>query len=175
MHLKKLTEKSNEIMILEKINEEAIPSNERTSLYDLFATGGDGGLEITGIIENGDPIGFYALRKYKNVIYIAYFAVRRDMRSRGIGSKALSALKDEYKGRRIVVEYERPDNDETKIRRKNFYLKNGFYETGWYNSYDEAEFEIACSEREFDISEFECFIDHLNTIIPIRIPKPYKK
>ena len=165
--------------ILERINEEAIPEEERNSLEDLFSTGGDGNLEILGIYADGEPAGFLAVRKYKRIRYLAYLAVRNGLRSRGIGSWALCGLAERNPGCCTVVEFEapRPDSgpEDLRQRRKNFYLRNGFYETGWYTFYDGTEFEIGCTEKDFDGAAFGEFIDYLGTIVRDHIPKPYRK
>ncbi|MBQ4578969.1 MAG: hypothetical protein IJA84_07910, partial [Clostridia bacterium] len=41
--------------------------------------------------------------------------------------------------------------------------------------YDETEFEIACSQADFDLAAFEKFIAFLNSIVPINMPLPYRK
>ena len=165
--------------ILERINEEAIPENERNTLDDLFATGMDGNLEILGIYDQDEPVGFLVVRKYRRIRYLAYLAIRRDLRSRGIGGSAVRELIRRNPGCRTVVEFEAPDSDSAgnslKVRRKHFYLRNGFNETGWFTSYDGTEFEIGCSGQTFDEKEFGEFIDYLGTIISDHIPKPYRK
>ena len=47
--------------------------------------------------------------------------------------------------------------------------------TGWYSFYDDTEFTIACSQRNFDKDGFEKFIGCLGTIINDHIPHPYRK
>ena len=54
-------------------------------------------------------------------------------------------------------------------------MRNGFQQTGWFNFYDETEFEIACSQADFDLAAFEKFIAFLNSIVPINMPLPYRK
>ena len=159
---------------LEKINIEAIPECERNSLDDLMDTGA----EVLGIFLNGFPVGFFVLREYKTIIYLAYFAVGCEYRSKGTGSQALSKLIDGKKDRQIVVEFEAPSGSETNktaSRRRNFYLRNGFHETGWYTFYDETEFEIACTSVSFDVNTFNEFTEYLSTLVSDHIPKPYRK
>ena len=179
MELRTLKRGSADQEILERINEEAIPEEERNSLEELFSTGADGNLEILGIYTEGEPVGFLVVRKYRRIRYLAYFAVRSDLRSRGIGSLALQNLAARDPGCSTVVEYEAPlpesGPDDLRQRRKDFYLRNGFYETGWYTFYDGTEFEIGCSEPDFDEKAFGEFIDYLGTIISDHIPKPYRK
>jgi len=105
--------------------------------------------------------------------------VKQELRSNGIGSSALKVLIAEYSDYQVVVEFEAPtahsENDDIKLRRKHFYLKNGFNETGWFTYYDEMEFEIGSSVQEFDVGGFGEFTEYLSTVISDHIPKPYQK
>ncbi len=174
MKLKKLTIYSPDIEILEEINKEAIPECERNSFRDLMDTGAT----VLGIYEDG-PVGFMVIREYKNILYLAYLAVNSELRSKGIGGAALEELVSNNADHMIVVEYEAPDpsasENELNIRRKSFYKRNGFCETGYFTFYDDTEFEIGCAGMEFDAKMFGGFTEHLSKIVSDHIPKPYKK
>ncbi len=174
MDLKKLTIDSPDIETLEEINEEAIPECERNSLMDLMDTGAT----VLGIYEEG-PVGFLVIREYKTILYLAYLAVDCELRSKGIGGKALEKLVLNNTDHMIVVEYEAPNpslpGNELNVRRKGFYKKNGFCETGYFTFYDDTEFEIGCAGMEFDVGLFGEFTEYLSTIVSDHIPKPYKK
>ena len=176
IRLVSLSPDAPELPALEAINREAIPESERNSLADLFATGEDGNLDILGIECDGAPAGFMAVRKHRDVRYLAYLAVRRDLRGRGIGSRALQALIEASSGCRVVVEYESPgaSGEGQRARRRAFYRRNGFVETGWRTRYDGATFEIACAGLPFDPAAFGEFIDYLNTIVQDHIPRPFR-
>ena len=174
MELRKITASSPDKLILEEINTEAIPECERNSLDDLLDTGA----EVSGIYEDGEPVGFMVLRRYKSILYLAYLAVRNDMRSKGIGSKALKQLVEDNADCRTAVEYEAPCSScesDMRSRRKGFYERCGFISTGWYTFYDETEFEIACAGLPFDIDEFNGFVAYLSSIVDDHIPQPYRK
>ena len=174
MELRKLTIDSPDIPVLEKINEEAIPECERNSLGDLMNTGAT----VLGIYEDG-PVGFMVIREYKTILYLAYLAVNSTLRSKGIGGKAMSELVSGNVDNMIVVEYEASNpaspGNELNIRRKGFYKRNGFSETGYFTFYDDTEFEIGCAGKEFDVELFGEFTEHLSSIVSDHIPKPYKK
>ena len=175
MILKVLSNGSEDIALLEKINEEAIPENERNSLADLMATGAD----VIGIYENDEPAGFLVVREYGEIVYLAYLATRYDLRGQGIGGRALEKLVAMHRDQPVIVESEAPadcsDENDMNQRRKQFYLRNGFFETGWYTYYDETEFEIGCSKKDYDAEAFERFVAYLSSIISDHIPKPYRK
>lgn len=179
MELKILPQSSDDKRIADTINEEAFPECERNSLDSLYASDTSENLEILGIYHDDTIVGFIADRKYERLRYLAYLAVSRDKRSAGIGSKALQLLKERFPDGQIVTEFETPDescgNNAIRLRRRDFYLRNGFYETGWYSFYDDTEFTIACSERDFDREGFERFTEYLSSIVHDHIPKPYRK
>ena len=174
IELKRVGKDSEHKEKLEQINAEAIPECERNSLDDLMDTGA----EVLGIFLRDAPVGFFVLREYQSILYLAYFAVSREYRSKGIGSEALAKLTEEHKDRQIVVEFEAAPGNETDgmpARRRAFYLRNGFHETGWFTFYDETEFEIACASVSFDIEAFNGFTEYLSTLVSDHIPKPYRK
>ena len=163
-----------ELEQLERINEEAIPAEERNTLTDLRKTGA----EILGIFLQDIPAGFLVLRSFRQTCYLAYLAVRQDLRGQGIGSLALAELLCRNAGRQIAAEFESPDaapEDRMRQRRKDFYLRNGFCETGWHTRYDGTEFEIACAGRPFDAAEFSGFVRYLGTLVSDHIPTPFRR
>jgi GNAT superfamily N-acetyltransferase len=179
MQLKLLSQNSEDKLIADAINEEAFPECERNSLDDMYASDTAERIEILSIYDDNAIVGFFVVRKYESIRYLAYFAVSKDKRSAGIGSHALRLLMERYPDAQIVTEFETPDdscdNNALRLRRRDFYLRNGFYETGWYSFYDDTEFTIACSEPVFDKKGFEQFTAYLSSIVPDHIPKLYRK
>ncbi|HRR76422.1 MAG TPA: GNAT family N-acetyltransferase [Ruminococcus sp.] len=179
MELRKLPRYSADKLIADAINEEAFPECERNSLDSLYASDTEERLDILGIYENGTIAGFFVVRIFESIRYLAYFAVSQYKRSSGIGSKAIQLLKQRYHGAQIVAEFEAPDencgNNALRLRRRDFYLRNGFFETGWYSFYDDTEFTIACTASDFDKEGFERFTAYLSSIVPDHIPKLYMK
>ena len=128
MEIREIEHDSAELRTLEAINEEAIPENERCALCDMLATGA----RIWCIVTGRDPAGFMAVRYFRNLVYLAYLAVRKDLRSKGIGGSAVRELIRRNPDRQVVVEYEAPESPDIHNAVKRFYLRNGFFETGWY-------------------------------------------
>lgn len=171
MEIREITDHSAELPILEAINEEAIPEQERCALSDMLATGA----KVLCIDDHQEPAGFMAVRYYRNLVYLAYFAVRKDLRSKGIGGRAVRELICRNPGRQVVVEYEAPDSPETFNAVKRFYLRNGFFETGWYTNYDGTEFEVGCSQQDFNAGEFVAFAEDIAKVVSDHIPNPFRK
>ena len=179
IQLKEIPQNSPEKSVLEKINQEAFPQNERISIDDLYSSNKDGNLSIIGIYADNILSGFFVTRKFRNIAYIAYFAVSAEKRSKGIGSRALKLIRNYYENYRFIVEFESPDekctNNNIRLHRRNFYLRNGFFETGLYNRYRDVEFIVACSENDFTTEEYMEFIAHLRSIVPEYRPEIYRK
>lgn len=179
MELKKLTPSSPDVALVEQLNMQAFPENERVSIQGLFAFGQDGSMDILGIYAEQEFAGFFVIRKFRNFSYIAYFAICPEKRSRGIGSAALRCLREFYPEQQIVVDFESPDescaNNSQRLRRRSFYYRNGFFETGWYQFYMETEFEIACSDTKFDKAGFDDLIADIHAKAPEFDPHLYRK
>lgn len=92
-------------------------------------------------------------------IYGEHFAVNPDMRGSGIGAEVLQHLKS--MNIPIILEIENPE-DELTIRRKNFYLRNGFFLNSHYH--EQPPYHSDCPPlpmkimtwpREFTPEEYE--------------------
>ena len=116
-----------------------------------------------------------AVRYYRNLVYLAYFAVRKDLRSKGIGGRAVRELIRQNPDKQVVVEYEAPDLPDVCNDIKRFYLRNGFFETGWFTDYDNTEFEIGCSQPDFNSEEFVAFAEEIAKVVSDHIPNPFRK
>lgn len=179
MNFKKLDRHSADVSLLEKLNNQAFPDNERIETDDIFSFSETNGTDVIGIYKDGEFSGFVITMKYAKCVYICYFAVCPEKRSQGIGGQALKMLKEYYLDCQIVVDFEAPDenssNNDQRIRRRNFYYRNGFFETGYYQFYMETEFEVACSEPDFNRTEFESLIAEIHEKAPDFNPHLYHK
>ncbi len=79
---------------------------------------------------NGTFLGLIITILHNDIVLLDYFAISSASRGKGIGSKVLSLLQNRYPGRRILLEIEDPEepckNRAERLRRKEFYLRNGF-------------------------------------------------
>ena len=84
-----------------------------------------------------------------NAYYLMYLAVEPNLRNKSYGSKILNDLKEKYK--LLFLSIDEPNNS-MSIRRKNFYLRNGFYDIN--KSYEDTgiNYEILCTDDRYEIT-----------------------
>ena len=129
----------------EELAQKAFPPEELSSLVPLMEDEHGYG-EVLAITENDKFEGFLACLTVGDICHIIYFAVKDDLRGRGIGSRALDALAKERPHFRIIVDIEQPmedaENLPERLRRKNFYVRNGFSETETKYNWRGVDYEI---------------------------------
>ncbi|MCM1316472.1 MAG: GNAT family N-acetyltransferase, partial [Alistipes senegalensis] len=89
MYFKKIDRNSDDIPMLESLNNQAFPENERIETDDMFSFPEESGREVIGIYTEDKFSGFIITIKYRKCVYICYFAVCPKKRSQGIGGQAL--------------------------------------------------------------------------------------
>lgn len=77
------------------------------------------------------------------------------------GSAILQEIQYKYPGKKIVISIEPCDKNapdiELRVRRKDFYLRNGYRETGYRMKLNGVVQEIMISNGEFDRKQFRTF------------------
>ena len=71
--------------------------------------------------------------------------------------------------------FEECDNAEQRERRRNFYLKNGFHETGWFTRINGTEFIIASSKEDFDKDAFVKFMSDMTASLGAPLLELYRR
>lgn len=145
----KLSPDCKDMACFEQINNEAFPSYERISMEDMFGLTSYTDTDVLGIYDGNVPVGFTLIVKNEACGYVYFLAIDRRFRSHGYGSAAIKKLLNMYSDLQLVLDFEEIDesseNNEQRIRRKAFYLRNGFYETGRYTMIYQDRFEVVSS------------------------------
>lgn len=106
----------------------AFPQSERKPFSVIEKRAANGEMEILAL--RGQAFcGLVITAVCEELVLVDYFAVSEAMRGGGLGSEALSLIRERYKGKNIFLEIERADAvlpaDDARMRRKRFYLRNG--------------------------------------------------
>ena len=90
-----------------------------------------------------------------------FFAVDESLRSKGYGSAILQEIQKKYPNKQIIISIEPCDETapdiEIRKKRKAFYLRNRYKETGYKIKLAGVIQEIIISGGEFDKAQFKCF------------------
>lgn len=129
---------------------EAFPKNERFPFWILKHSIKKGKAILNSIVDNNRVIGMEYIVDCDDSFYLMYFAINKELRNNNYGTKALEDLNEKYKT--VFLSIEKP-KDELSQRRKNFYLRNGFYETKKYCTEAGVDYEILCNNKNYNITE----------------------
>lgn len=104
------------------------------------------------IIDNNKIIGIEYMIIDNDTLYLMYFAIEANKRNKGYGSFILKDHIKKYKNVILSIESVNQNNEVTR-RRKNFYLRNGFYETHKFTEQNNVKYELLCSNSNYDITK----------------------
>lgn len=111
---------------------------------------------------DGDSLcGFTYLAILFNQVFIMFFAVDENMRNKGYGSEILQLISEKYPKKKVIVSIEpcivNSENYELASRRKNFYQRNGFQESGYMVKLLGIDQEVLIKNGIFNPTKFFLF------------------
>lgn len=113
-----------------KLYKSVFPKNERVPFLMLKSRAEKGLGEMLSVLKNGEFVGLAFIISDEKIAYLFFFAIKDELRGKGLGSLTLKAIKEKYKDKTIFLARERLDepcdNLPQRQQRREFYLKNGF-------------------------------------------------
>ena len=132
---------------VQKLFLSAFPSDERPPAHIFFAKAKKENNDVYAYYDNDEFIGFTGIITYKDIIYIFFLAVPEAKRNMGYGSKILEYIKSSHRDKVVLLCYEEVDRKyddyEKRVKRKEFYQRNGFLENGFKTNEFGVIFETA--------------------------------
>ena len=139
----------------------AFPSEERMPFPAMVAMSK---LWHTDFLEfyDGDTLcGFVYLAHNRKLVFIMFLAVDEVLRSKGYGSAILHEIRNRYSDKKLIVSIEPCDaaapDPTLRARRKAFYSRNGYQQTGYRMRLGGVDQEILICSGPFDKGEFRLF------------------
>lgn len=174
IELRRMSVDDTDVQRMHEINVASFPPEEFIPTEEMF-TFGNMDIRVLGIYADGVLAGFFTVIVVPGCVYLCYFAVDELMRGKGIGTAALGKLMEMFSDRQLVVDfeaYDEPDaeNVEERIRRRHFYYRNGFMETGMFMYYMQTEFEVAATKSPMDRAAFETILYGIHELVPDDFP-----
>lgn len=180
LSISRLYRDSNERPLAEGLYLSAFPEIERHPVDELFIACDTGKCEWL-IFKDGETfIGMAYMIINEDIAFLLYLAVEDSRRDKGYGARILSELANLYVGKEVILLieslHEECDNMEIRVRRKGFYLRNGFYDTGYIQSTCDgvAIYDILSTSLEFCTSKWKTFValypmeSYMDALYPIQ-------
>lgn len=153
----------NEINTLAK---KAFPIEEYLAPKELIKMAQEDDFLFLALIDEDVFIGFMAIKIYIDFTYLFFLAIDEEYQSKGYGSKAIELIKEKYPNKKHTVDFEmitkNAKNYEQRLKRRNFYLKNGYKETNLFLSYLGVDYEVFCTDNNFDTEMFKSMMKTIN-------------
>lgn len=164
--------KSRKKKEIKRIYEASFPKEERMPFVLMLCMSGMKSTEFLAFYDADKLCGFVYMAVLGRQNFIMFFAVDENLRSKGYGSSILSWIQHRYPDNTIMVSIEPcreglPDLAQ-KLRRKKFYMANGYQETGYEMKLGGQEQEILMYNGNFDKCKFRFFFLRYScgTILP---------
>lgn len=149
----------------------AFPANERAPLIMLLKRADTGRDSFYAITENGEFAGLVYTIESDKMVYVFFLAVEEQKRGCGLGAKILDKLRVMHPDKPVALEIE--DMDETdaenyadRIRRLNFYKRNGFVQLGIKLNEFGVNYELLGTENGVTKDDFLALMkDYLGTVL----------
>ncbi len=137
----------------------AFPKYERLPFWVLMALHRLGRATFTAFLSGGEFCGFTYSVTVKGAHFIMFFAVEESLRFNGYGSAILSKIKSVYSSDDVVLNVEIPSEDahnlSERLKRIEFYRKNGFFDTGYNVREVGGEFRVLATDGKFDFDAYK--------------------
>ena len=159
-----ITSKSLNLETIKELYFQAFPENERRPFEDMI-TDTSSHIEVLAFYDGSVFCGFACLLNTQKISHIIYLAIDENLRSNGYGSQVLTLLHEYKHGSRVIVDIERQnkisENNEQRLKRKQFYLRNGYSESNVKYHWEGEDYEILVYGGNLSKQEFRAFWDQL--------------
>ena len=175
LYIETINKKYRDLKLVENLYEESFPDDEKAPFESLIERLKKNSTFLGFRNEDDEFVGFAYLIHETDLHYIFYFAIMPHLQNKGYGSSILQYIKELYKDESIFFEIEvineNADNINERKRRKNFYLKNGFKESGYgYHFYVDYEVMIRGNKIEPD-RWHDMFIDFSDGFVDVEFKR----
>ena len=141
---------------------DAFPKKERMPFFLMVLMSKLWNTQFWGFYDGDTPCGFAYFAVHRNLLFLMFLAVDNNLRSKGYGSAILAKIRDTYPDKKLIVSIE-PCEDtapdiEVRKRRKAFYQRNGYSETGYQIKLSGVVQDVLIANGEFRKCEFRLFL-----------------
>lgn len=159
LNFTKLTPSHEDFRKVKQLYMRAFPDEERAPFLMLVLKAKKKGVDFWTVRCDGQWAGMLYIVSRRDLSYIFYLAVSEECRGQGIGSAILRSARKLYKGRRLFLAIEELDRDAEnyaeRMKRRGFYLRNGFTELHRKLREGKVTYEILGTGGDVEAKEYE--------------------
>lgn len=108
--------------------------------------------DFMAFFDQAQFVGFAYVIHSRGMHYILYLAVNDQVRSKGYGSRIIDKLRKLYPTESLVLDIEQPDptaaNNQQRLRRLQFYRRNGFFPTTKLFKEEKVTFQVLATNKK---------------------------
>ena len=155
----------------------AFPKNEQFPMWLLRTLAVRKSVDFSAYYDGESFCGISYTVNNDDLVFVLYLAVNDKIRSKGYGSAILQCIKQKYPNKVIALNIEplepNSDNYSQRVKRFEFYVRNGFIDTGCKITDNSGNYQILATTDKFQIAEYKSAIRKLSFGIysPKVIPK----
>lgn len=155
LEIRPFTRKSPEIEEVFRLYEDSFPKYERKPFEMVLSGQEEGKMETYSVFVQGQYAALVFVIPGAKVDVLDYLAIAPALRGSGIGSKILNWLTSK-RSKPFIVEIESTlsNSDQTRERRKSFYLTNGMHDCHEIIQLFGVEMELLSSRRPVTFDEY---------------------
>ena len=152
--------KNSEVDYIEALYENSFPKEERKSFSGMLELSKcNKTLPLVIHDEAGKAVGMCFFMLNADIALLDYLAVDKSYRNMGLGEEALKRVAELFPEKRIILEIEtvdrEADNYEIRVRRKNFYIRNGLIPTNIISRLFTCRYQVLTfGEMELSFDEY---------------------
>ncbi len=150
---------SNNLSKVKNLYYKAFPKDELKPFNLILQKQKEGSVDVLAIENDSEFVGLAITAIYKNLVLLDYFAIEENSRNRKFGTMAFNLIKNRYGDKKFFLEIENPENMECenkleRLRRRNFYLKNGVVELPYLVDLLGVEMKILANTNDLSYDEY---------------------
>jgi GNAT superfamily N-acetyltransferase len=157
LQVQKITRESKDLDAVQDLYFAAFPESEQAPMEFLLQKSEDDCVRFNAYYDEGVFVGLSYTITREDLTYLLYMAVNGSIRSKGYGTQILSCIKEFRPDNRIILNIDPTDesaaNNEERIRRRNFYIRNGYSLSNIVIEMNGNTFDVlssgACTADEF--------------------------
>ena len=141
--------------LVKQLYESSFPEDEQVPFNILSLKSKTNISDIYAVVDN-QFVGMLCTVYHQDIVFLWYLAVEEKLRNQGYGSQILNEVKLQFPNKRLILNIEEVDElvEETS-KRKHFYLKNGFIESGFKTEeygvvYEMLAYPVAITYPEYE-------------------------